>query len=86
MLLGTFSEKWEKLIKKKQAKYNKVEGTDRLFKVVKLGMPCCGQILKDSFETYKTCPRFIITKFECKIDVQNHEFGFIGLHSPFFNY
>ena len=45
MLLGTFSEKWEKLIKKKQAKYNKVEGTDRLFKVVKLGMQCCGQIL-----------------------------------------
>ena len=26
--------------------------TDRLCKVVKLSMQCCGQILKDSFETY----------------------------------
>ena len=28
-----------------------------LCKVVKLSMQCCGQTLKDSFETYKTFPR-----------------------------
>ena len=30
------------------------KGTDRLCKVVELSMQCCGQILQDSFETYKT--------------------------------
>ena len=50
------------------------KGTDRLCKVDKLSMQCCGQILWDSFETYKTFPRYIITEFECKVDVQNHEF------------
>ena len=39
------------------------------------GMQCCGQILLYSFETYKTFPRCIITEFERKVDVLNHEFG-----------
>ena len=57
--------------------YHLIQGTDRLCKVIKLSMQCCGQILKDSFETYKTFPRCINidTEFECKDDVQNHEFG-----------
>ena len=36
------------------------------------GMQCCGQILLYSFETF---PRCIITEFERKVDVLNHEFG-----------
>ena len=51
------------------------KGTDRLCKVVELSMQCCGKILKDSFETYKTFPRCKITEIEPKVDVQNHEFG-----------
>ena len=43
--------------------------------VVKLSMQYCGQIFYDSFETYKTFPWYIITEFERKVDVQNHEFG-----------
>ena len=43
--------------------------------LVKLSMQCCEQILKDSFETYKTFTRCIITEFECIVDVQNPEFG-----------
>jgi len=50
-----------------------IKWTDRLCKAIKLSMQHCGQILKDSFETYKTFPRFIITEFERKVDVQNHE-------------
>ena len=30
------------------------KGSDRLCKVVKLSMQCCGKLLSDSFETYKT--------------------------------
>ena len=30
------------------------KGTDRLCKVVELSMQCCGKLLSDSFETYKT--------------------------------
>ena len=41
------------------------KGTDRLFKVVRLSMQFCGQILKDSFET--------LTLF--KVDVPNNKFG-----------
>ena len=51
------------------------KGTDRLFKEVKLGVQGFGQILKDSFEKYKTNLQCIITPFERKVDVQNHEFG-----------
>ena len=36
-----------------------IKGTDRLCKVV----------LLDSFETYKTFPRCLITEFERKVDV-----------------
>ena len=43
-------------------------------------MQCCGQILKDSFETYKTFPRWIITEFECKVDVQNRPLWWIGFN------
>ena len=43
-----------------------------------------GQILLDSFETYKTFSRCIITEFECIVDVQNHEFGWVGFQNRFF--
>ena len=56
--------------------YN-LKGTDWLCQVVKLSMQCCGHILQDSFETYKTFTRCIITEFECIVDVQNHEFGWV---------
>ena len=39
---------------------------------------------KDSFETYKTCPLCIITEFECKVYVQNHEFGWVRFQNRFF--
>ena len=42
-----------------------------------------GQILLDLFETYKTFPRFIITEFECIVDVQNHEFEWVRLQNRF---
>ena len=32
-----------------------------------MSMPCCGQILYDSFQTYETFPRNIITEFGRKI-------------------
>ena len=38
-------------------------------------MQCCGQILQDSFDTYKTFPRCKITEIERQVDVQNHKFG-----------
>ena len=31
-----------------------LKGSDRLCKVVELSMQCCGKLLSDSFETYKT--------------------------------
>ena len=43
-----------------------------------------GQILLDLFETYKTFPRCIITEFECIVDVQNHEFGWIRFQNRVF--
>ncbi len=49
------------------------KGSDRLCKLVELSMLCCGQILKDSFKTYKSFPRSIITEFKSIFDVQNHE-------------
>ena len=60
------------------------KGTDRLCKVGKLSMQCCGQILQDSFEIYKIFPRCIITEFECIVDVQNHEFGWVRFQNRFF--
>ena len=53
-----------------------------MYKVVKLSMQCCGTILYGSFETYKF-PRCIITEFECKVDVQNHEL-WVGTFSEMF--
>ena len=43
-----------------------------------------GQILLDLFETYKTFPRCIITEFECIVDVQNHEFGWVRFQNRVF--
>ena len=60
------------------------KGTDRLCKVVELSMQCCGHILSDSFETYKTLPRCIITEFERKVDVQNPEFGWVRFQNRYF--
>ena len=53
------------------------------FKVVKLRMQCCGKILQDSIEIYKTFPRCIITEFECIVDVHNHEFGWVRFQNRF---
>ena len=47
-------------------------------------MEYCGQIFKDSFETYKTFLRRIFTEFERKVDVQNHEFGWVRFQNRFF--
>ena len=47
-----------------------IKGSDRLCKVVELSMQSCGQILKDSFETYETVTRSINPEFERKVDVQ----------------
>ena len=54
-----------------------LKGTDRLCKVVKLSMQCCGQILEDSFEPYKTFLRSVSPEFERKVDVQNRSFGWM---------
>ena len=47
-------------------------------------MQCCGKILQDSFETYKTFPRCKITEIERKVDVQNYEFGGVRFQNSFF--
>ena len=52
-----------------------IKGSDRQFLVVELSMYCCEQHFQDSLETCKTFPQWIITEFERKVDVQNHEFG-----------
>ena len=38
---------------------------------------------KDSFETYETFLRRIFTEFERKVDVQNHEFGWVRFQNRF---
>ena len=43
--------------------------------VVELRMQYCGQVHQDSFETYKTFLRCIITEFVRKVDFQNRPFG-----------
>ena len=45
--------------------------------VVELNMQYWGQFFLDSFEKYKTFLRRIYTEFERKVDVQNHEFGWL---------
>ena len=68
-----------------QNKFQKIiKGTDRLCKVVELSMQCCGLIPYDSFETYKKFPQCIISEFERKVDVQNHEFGWVRFRIVFF--
>ena len=47
-------------------------------------MQYCGQILKDSFETYKTILRYIFTEFDRKVDFQNNLFGRIRFEHGFF--
>ena len=47
-------------------------------------MQCCEQILKRLFETYKTFTRCIITEFECLVNVQNHEFGWVRFQNKLF--
>ena len=42
------------------------------------------QFVSDSFETYQTFKRSIITEFEGKVDVQNDQFGWIRLRIVFF--
>ena len=42
---------------------------------VELSMQYCGQILYDSFETYKTILLRIFTEFDRKVDFQNHLLG-----------
>ena len=44
----------------------------------------CGNFFYESFETYKTFPRCKITKFECKVDVQNHEFWWVRFRNRIF--
>ena len=52
--------------------------------VVELSMQYCGQILQDSFETYKTILLRIFTEFDRKVDFQNHLFGWISFDNWFF--
>ena len=52
--------------------------------VVELRMQSCGQILWDSFETYKTILRRIFTEFDRKVDFQNHLYGWIRYEIRFF--
>ena len=37
----------------------------------------CGEILLDSFETYERFLRRISKEVERKVDVKNHEFGWV---------
>ena len=61
-----------------------LKGSDRQCMVVERSMQYCRKDLQDSFETYKTFPRCIITEFEWKVDFQNHEFGWGTLPESFF--
>ena len=61
-----------------------LKGSDRLCMVVELRMQYCGQILKGSFETYKTFLRCIITEFDRKGDFKSHLFGWIRFENLFF--
>ena len=47
-------------------------------------MQFCGQILKDSSETFKTIKRSVNSEFERKVDVQNRTFGWIRFQNCFF--
>ena len=47
--------------------------------VVELRMQYCDEIIKDSFETYKTLEWCIITEFERQVDFQNHPIVWLRL-------
>ena len=51
--------------------------------VVELRMQYCDEIIKDSFETYKTFPGCLVTEFEWKVGVKNHEFGWVCFQNRF---
>ena len=55
---------------------NKIKGSNRQCMVVDQSMQYCRTSFGDLFMSYKTFPRCIITEYDCKVDVQNHEFGF----------
>ena len=61
-----------------------LKGSDRQCMVVELKMQYCGKTFQKSFETYKTFPRCIITEFERKVDVQNHQFEWVRFQNRFF--
>ena len=60
-----------------------IKETNRLCEGGKLSMQCCGQSLKDSFETYKTFQRSENPESERKVDVQNRTFGWIRFQNCF---
>ena len=60
------------------------KGSDRQCMAVEQSMQYCKQFVYDSFERYKKFARCIITEFECKVDVQNHEFGWECFQNLFF--
>ena len=53
-------------------------------KVVELILHYCGQILYDSFETYKTILRRIFTELDGKVDFRSHLFVWIRFENIFF--
>ena len=57
---------WKKLknVGEKLEQLEKVKGSDQLCKVVELRMQCCGQILQDLFETYRTFYRSVNPEFK----------------------
>ena len=44
----------------------------------------CGHIFQESFETYGTFLQCKITAFECKVEVQIHEFWWVRFQNRFF--
>ena len=60
------------------------KGSDRQCMVVALSMQYCGNFCQGSFETHKTFLRRIFTKFKRKVDVKNHEFGWVRFQNGFF--
>ena len=60
-----------------------VKGSDRQCMVVELSMQYCKKSFLKSFDTQKTFPRCMITEFERKVDVQNHQFGWVRFENRF---
>ncbi len=51
--------------------------------VVELRMQLCGKHFLESFETYKTFLRRIISEFKCRVDVKDHQFGWLRFKNCF---